>query len=172
MVATILGASAPADDFSRRQFLPASAAVKGPRFRHRDWALSATAREILDEIHVPLTPRPERDHEAAESIVMCGASIQNSVRVGAHVVRQHRTVATFEAPELSIAEPVVRDESLAAAAGEALAAMNSRRPTARRTPRAPAPKPPKATSPAAIAVMLVLAALTVCALVSVVRSSL
>ncbi|MGO9994696.1 MAG: hypothetical protein ACLPTF_19565 [Steroidobacteraceae bacterium] len=116
------------DTFSRRQILPASAAVKGPRFRRRDWELSAQVREILDEINVPLTPRPERSIDPAESIVLAGNEIFNSMRTGGHVVKQRRTVDFAMLPELAIAEPAaVVDDSLRNAAGEALAALNQRR---------------------------------------------
>jgi hypothetical protein len=148
------------DTFSRRQFLPASAAVKGPRFRRRDWELSSQVREILDEINVPLTPRPERNIDPAESIVLAGNEIFNSMRTGDHVVKQRRTVDFAMLPELAIAEPVpVHEESLRNAAGEALAALNQRRATpARRA--VPAPSQGRSL---AWAVAVVVAGLTVAA---------
>ncbi|HWS68096.1 MAG TPA: hypothetical protein VN325_35435 [Steroidobacteraceae bacterium] len=168
----ILAASA-AFDPSKRTVLPTSAAVKGPRFRRRDWELSSQVREILDDFHGGHVHARAEHVDAAESIVMAGNEILNSLRTGSHVVKQRRTVDFATLPELSIAEPVpVPDDSLRGAASEALAAINNRRPAARRVPRAPDPKPSKATSPAAIAIVLALAALIICALVSVVRASL
>jgi hypothetical protein len=154
-----------ADDFSRRQFLPASAAVKGPRFRRRDWELSAQVREILDEINLPLTPRAERSIDPAESIVLAGNEIFNSLRTGGHVVKQRRTVDFAMLPELSIAEPVpVHVESLRNAAGEALAALNQRRVA---SVRRAVPEPSAGRSLVLFAAVLVLGALACAAWIAV-----
>lgn len=103
MVAHSVAASA-AFDPSARHFLPLSAAIRGPRFSpSSDWAPSATARESLDLLDLDAPCPPRRDHDAsAESIVMSGAEIRNSVRVGGVMVTQQRTVAALEALELSI----------------------------------------------------------------------
>jgi hypothetical protein len=155
----------PAFNPTARQVLPASAAVIGPRFRRRDWALSAQVREILDEINLPLTPRPERNIDPAESIVLEGCVIVNSMRTGGHAVTQRRTVDFAMLPELSIAEPAaVVDDSLRNAAGEALAALNQRRITpARRA----VPAPSEGRSLVLFAAMLVFGALAVAAWLAV-----
>lgn len=164
-------AFALADDFSRRQILPASAAVKAPRFSTtRHWAVAAQIREVLD-LDAPPPPRPVASQQC-ESIIMEGASIRRTMRTGAFEVRQNSTVAldVDNTPPPLAFEPVA-DSTLQSDAAAALAAINSR---ARRAPRAAAvPKPPsKGTSLAVLAVVLALAALTVCALVSVIRSAL
>lgn len=165
MVTHILGASAPADDFSRRQVLDLSHAVIGPRFRRRDWERAAQIREAIDiDLRVPQTPRPERNDDPAESIVMFSNVIENRMTTGAHVVRLRRVTDLDPLPELAIAaEPfaTVADDSIRGAASEALAAINNRKPSARRAPRPAVPKPPKATRPAWIATALVLAALVI-----------
>lgn len=135
-------------DFSARQILPTSAAVRAPRFStSRHWAISRTARELVDqihaELHVPMAPRAE-PVDSTESVVLAGNEIFTSWRSSAGVVRQHRTVVDLATlPELSIAEPFVAvpDTSIRSAAGEALAAINNRRPAARRVAPAPAATP-------------------------------
>jgi hypothetical protein len=162
-------------DFSRRQVLPLSAAIRPVRFARRDWEVSAQVRDVLDSFdHSPLrpAPRPVVDHPC-ESIVMEGASIQRTMRTGGHVVRQNSTV-TLElddtpAPPLAFETTATPMQS---AASEALAAMD--RPHARRGARLPRPalKAPRTASGLAMTIAAVLAGLVIAALVVVVRNSL
>ena len=121
-------------DHSKRQVLPANAAVKGPRFStSKHWEISSVAREVLDSFDLPLRSRVV--DAPCESIVMEGAEIRRTMRTGSHAVRQ-----TFTAPlELDttpapLAFEVVADTTLRDAAGQALAALNNR-PHARRAAR-------------------------------------
>jgi hypothetical protein len=158
----ILSVPAPAaDEFGRRQILPVSAAVRCPRFSTtRHWAISATAREVLDSFDLPLTPRPERSIDPAESIVLEGCVILNSLRTGSHVVKQRRTVDFETLPELSIAEPfaVVADDSIRGAAAERLRQIS----TVKR-PRNSAPVLRRSTPSPWVAVAIVAAGLTAAA---------
>jgi hypothetical protein len=171
MRASSILADAPAsDDFSRRQILPASAAVKGPRFSTtKHWAISSVAREVLDSFDLPLTPRPERNIDPAESIVLEGCVILNSLRTGSHVVKQRRTVDFETWPELSIAEPfaVVADDSIRGAAAERLRQISTvKRP--RVAPRPVArPAPAAGRSQVLFAAVLVLGALAFAAWIAV-----
>jgi hypothetical protein len=126
------------NDHSTRQVLPLSAAVNVPRFRRRDWERSAQVREILDSFNLPQTPKPERTVDHSESIIMHGSEILNTLRTGAHVVKQRRT--SDHLPTLPVeleVEPfeTVADTTLQADAATALAAINDRKPHARRSVR-------------------------------------
>jgi hypothetical protein len=163
----ILAASA-AFDPSKRTVLPASAAVSGPRFRRRDWALSAQVREILDEINLPLTPRPVADQHC-ESIIMEGAEIRRTMRTGSHVVRQNSTAAIeLDDTPAPLAFEVVANTTLQADAAAALAAINDRKPSGRRSVRLPRPalKAPRTADPVWLAAVIVLGALTAAVLLS------
>ncbi len=151
--------AAIAPDFAARTVLPVDMAVKGPRFKSRTWAQSLAVREILDQIYIEAAtasaPRPE-PVASSESIVMSGVEIENRVTVGGHVVKQTRVVAAFESPELSIVEPATPPEdSLRNAAGEALAALNRRRPVPR-VIAAPAPSEGRPVMWAAVLVVVAL----------------
>lgn len=143
---TSILADAPASDHSARQILPTSAAVRAPRFStSRHWAISRTARELVDqihaELHVPMAPRAE-PVDSTESVVLAGNEIFTSWRSSAGVVRQHRTVVDLAMlPELSIAAPFEASPSIQSEAAVALAAINNRRPAARRVVPAPAATP-------------------------------
>jgi hypothetical protein len=145
MVAHILGASAPADDFSRRVILPPSASVRAPRFStSRDWATSATVREVLDLIvlDVPQAPRPEPAEVSCESIEMSGIEVRSEFRTGSHIARRRFTCAFADDAPLAIAsEPfaAMADDSIRGAAAERLRQM-SRKP--RSVPRRPVDAPP------------------------------
>jgi hypothetical protein len=160
------------DDHSIRQVLPASAAVKGPRFStSKHWEISQTAREVLDSFDLPLrpmlSPPVERAFDAAESIVMTGAEIINTMRTGSHSVKQRRTADLATLPELAIVEPFETvAPTLQADAATALAAINDRKPHARRgvrLPRKPATAPWTA-SPGALVVAFVIAAVVIAVL--------
>jgi hypothetical protein len=124
------------DTFSRRQFLPASAAVKGPRFSpSRDWSNSQIVREVLDSFaHTPLRPAPRivADHNS-ESIVMEGAEIRRTMRTGSHVVRQNSTAALdVDHTPAPLAFEVVADTTLASEAAAALDRLATQTVRARR----------------------------------------
>ncbi|MGO9991826.1 MAG: hypothetical protein ACLPTF_04850 [Steroidobacteraceae bacterium] len=140
-------ADAPASDHSARQFLPASAAVKGPRFQRRQWETSQQVREILDDIYHEVSrasaeaPAP-RALASSESIVMEGPRIRATYRCESGVVatRDFTTslghedaLSIVEAPAIETA-PTVRD-----AAAAALMEINRRKVApARRTAPTPA----------------------------------
>jgi hypothetical protein len=170
---SILAASAVFDP-SKRTVLPSSAAVNGPRFRRRDWALSAQVREILDEINLPMAPRPAAD-APCESIIMEGAEIRRTMRTGSHVVRQNSTVALeLDDTPAPPAFETVADASIQSAAAVALAQINERKPHARRGARLsrPALKAPSTASTRAMTLAFILAGVAVVALVLVVKGSL
>lgn len=127
----------PLIDPTKRQFLPASAAVTALRFRRRDWERSSQVREILDSFNLPQTPRAERTVDFSESVVLDGNVIENRMTTGAHVIKQRRTVDFEALPELSVVEPfeTVADTTLQADAATALAALNNRKPSSRRSVR-------------------------------------
>ena len=85
MESTHVKASAILPAFDRRVVLPPSAAVNAPRFRQRDWQLSAQAREILDLIvlDVPQTPRPEPVGRTSPSRSSWKAASRRTMRRGA-----------------------------------------------------------------------------------------
>ena len=166
-------------DFSRRQVLPASAAVSAgplPRFRRRDHERSALVREILDQFaheaarRFAAVPAPIVDDQNSESVVLSANEIVNTLRTGGHAVTQRRTVDFETLPELAIAEPfvpvisTVRDDAAAA-----LAAMNER-PHARRSHRLvrPTPKAPLSSGRGALWIAFAIAAGVVGMLVKVV----
>ncbi len=138
---------------STRTVLPLAAAVKGPRFSTtKHWEISSVAREVLDSFDLPLrsmvAPPVERSFDAAESIVMSGAEIINTMRTGSHSVKQRRTADLATLPELAIVEPEAYERTPAATlqqdADAALERINSRRARARRShrlPRKPATAP-------------------------------
>jgi hypothetical protein len=128
------------DTFGRRQVIPITDAVRRVRFStSRHWAISAAAREILDEIHdglsVPQTPRAE-PIDTTESIVMEGTGFETRFVTGAHVARRKVTCAFADDAPLAIVEPtpfaVVADISLQQAAAEALNRLATQRTRARR----------------------------------------
>jgi hypothetical protein len=130
-------ADAPASDHSARQFLPASATVKGPRFRRRQWETSQQVREILDGIHAEVSrasanaPAP-RSVASSESIVMEGPMIRATYRSESGVVatREFTTSLGHE------------DDALSIAAAAALVEINRRKVApARRTAPRPAASP-------------------------------
>jgi hypothetical protein len=125
------------NNHSTRQVLPLSAAVKGPRFStSKHWEISQTAREVLDSFDLPLRREPTVDH--SESIVMHGSEIVNTLRTGAHVVKQTRTsdhLPTLPVELAIVPFETVADASVQDAAATALAALNNRKPHARRTVR-------------------------------------
>jgi hypothetical protein len=142
MRASSILTDAPAsDDFSRRQILDLSHAVRAPRFSTSAWQRSALIREVLDmgpTRAIPLTPRPE-PVTSELSIVMEGNHVRESFRTGAHVARR-RYVAALVEPELAVApEPfeVVPDTSLQAAAGEALRRLSTVKQMRRALPAPP-----------------------------------
>lgn len=152
-------------DPSKRQVLPASAAVKARRFStSRHWAPSAQIREVMD-LHVPQTPKPERTVDHSESIILDGNVIENRLTTGAHVVRQRRVVDHLPtlSVELAVVEPEVYERvvapSLAADADAALARLDSRRAHARRSHRLnrPATKAPRAASTGALVIAIIVA---------------
>lgn len=148
---SILAASA-AFDPSKRTVLPPSAAVNGPRFRRRQWELSAQVREILDSIYAEVSiasakPSAPRALASSESIVMEGPMIRATYRSETGVVATREfTTSLGHEDALSIVEvapaietaPTVRD-----AAAAALMEINRRKVApARRTAQAtPAAQP-------------------------------
>jgi hypothetical protein len=164
------------DDFSRRQVLDLSQAVRAVRFRRRDWERAAQIREAIDlDLRVPQTPRAERNDDPAESIVMFANVIENRMTTGAHVVRQTRTVDLPTLPELAIAAPLafetVTDTTLQSDAAAALDRLATRKPHGRRghrLPRPAAPKAPRSTSTGATVAVIVIAVITVALLLRVV----
>lgn len=155
------------NNHSTRQVLPASAAVKGPRFStSKHWEISSTAREVLDSFDLPLRPAPTVDH--SESIVMNGSEILNTLRTGSHVVKQRRVSDHLPTLPLELAiaqEPFVPDPSVQVAAGQALAAINDRKPFARRSVRLPrkTQTAPRATSRALTWTLIVVSSLVAAA---------
>jgi hypothetical protein len=130
-------AFALSESFARRQFLPASLAVKGPRFKRRTWSQSQLVREMLDSIYLEVAaasanaPRPE-PVASSESIVMSGPVVRATYRSESGQMFTHE----FTAPighelELSVVEvvPALVDEpdSLRDAAAQALVQLNLRR---------------------------------------------
>lgn len=163
------------NDHSTRQVLPASAAVKGPRFStSKHWEISSTAREVLDSFDLPLrpmlSPPIERAFDANESIVMSGAEIINTMRTGSHSVKQRRTADLATLPELAVVEPEayerVPDATLQQDADAALARMDTRRAHARRTARLnrPATQAPRTASTGALVTVFVIVAVVIVAL--------
>lgn len=129
---------------STRQVLPLSAAVQGPRFTTADHERSRIVRETLDSFDLPLRPRTERTVDHSESIILDGNVIENRLTTGAHIVRQRRVsdhLPTLPL-ELAVVEPFEPNTTLQADAATALAAINDRKPFARRTVR-----PERATAP-------------------------
>lgn len=157
-------ATAPLIDPTKRQVLPISEAV---RFKRRDWERSQTVREVLDSFTTN-PPKPnDRYIDPAESIIMSGNEIQNTLRTGSHVVKQKRTVDLGTLPELSVVEPfaVVPDTTTRDDAAAALAALNERKPHARqgaRLPRKPL-KAPRTASPVWLTTVIVLGVLVAAA---------
>jgi hypothetical protein len=165
-------------DPGSRQVLPISAAVSTaalPRFRQRDHARSALVREILDQFaheaarRYAAVPAPA-DDQFCESICMEGSQISRAWRkTGAYEVRQVSTVPqTVDDTPPPLAFETVDDASLQTAAAVALAQLNDRKPSARRSHRLPRPalKAPRTASPVWLAAVIVLGALTAAVLLS------
>lgn len=163
------------NDHSTRQVLPLSAAVKPVRFSTtKHWAISQTVREVLDSFDTPLrpliAPPVERDIDHAESIIMSGNEIVNTLRTGSHQVKQRRTADLAMLPmELAVVEPFAPDAILQTDAATALAKLNDHKPHARRGARLPRPatKAPRAASTRATILAVVLGVVMIAALIYV-----
>jgi hypothetical protein len=137
-----------ARDHTARQFLPAAMAVRGPRFKKREWSQSQQVREILDSIYLEVSaagakPTPRVAVASSESIVMEANFVRVTVRTESGAVACREFMANLAVDsELALADtapaleaaPTMRD-----AAAAALMEINRRKPPARRI-TAPAPR--------------------------------
>jgi hypothetical protein len=164
-------------DPARRQVLPLSASIRPVRFARRQWEISQQVREICDSwdtgrpVMQP-APRPIVDDANCESIILEGATIQRTWRkTGAFQVRQNSTAAIelVDTTPPPLAFEVVADTTLQTDAAAALAAINDRKPSGRRSVRLPRKplKAPRTASPVWLAVAFTLGGLAIAALVVV-----
>ena len=138
----------PSFDPTRRQVLPLSEAVRAPRFKRRDWQLSAQVREVADSFELPRQPSPPVDDDAhGESIVMQGAEIRNTLRTGSHVVTQKRIADLGTLPELAIIEAPQAFERAPTLLEDADAALNRLATRANKVRRAVRPEPVDTSRP-------------------------